>query len=121
MCSDLAYGAVRRIILDVAEGVEFMHERGVAHHDIKGANVLLSEEDDGAGGTCLRALVGDLGMAGPLRQTRSEAERCAQLAGCQIRNTAKLGTACCATCPAAACLPTQAALVHHLHISASCL
>jgi serine/threonine protein kinase len=75
---DLDYGKVRQIILDVAEGLEFMHEKDVAHHDIKGGNILLSEEEDEHGGTCLRGLVGDLGLAGPLRQTRREAQRCAR-------------------------------------------
>ncbi len=89
--SDLTYGAVRRVIYDVAIGVDYMHERGIAHHDLKGANIFLNEEDDGAGGTVLRALVGDLGMAGPLRQTRIEADRCARPACCQIRHPANLG------------------------------
>ncbi len=103
--SDLGYGQVRRVGLDVATGLGQMHARGICHHDVKGANILLREEDDKHGGTVLRAYLADLGMAGWLRQTRSQAQRCAPTARCLIWLTASSGSSalsvCCA-CHAAA-------------------
>ncbi|CAI5988233.1 unnamed protein product [Closterium sp. NIES-65] len=51
----LPLGDALRIAHDVAEGMSFLHGRGVIHRDLKSANVLL----DSAG----RAVVGDFGVA----------------------------------------------------------
>ncbi|CAI7797659.1 unnamed protein product [Closterium sp. NIES-54] len=51
----LPLGDALRIAHDVAEGMAFLHGRGVIHRDLKSANVLL----DSAG----RAVVGDFGVA----------------------------------------------------------
>ncbi|CAI5473770.1 unnamed protein product [Closterium sp. Yama58-4] len=51
----LPLGDALRIAHDVAEGMAFLHARGVIHRDLKSANVLL----DSAG----RAVVGDFGVA----------------------------------------------------------
>ncbi|GJP74701.1 hypothetical protein CLOP_g5248 [Closterium sp. NIES-67] len=51
----LPLGDALRIAHDVAEGMAFLHRRGMIHRDLKSANVLL----DSAG----RAVVGDFGVA----------------------------------------------------------
>lgn len=45
-----------KIILDIAKGVEFIHGKGIVHHDLKPANILLT-------GTNLEAKLGDFGYA----------------------------------------------------------
>jgi len=41
----LAWGAVRRIIREIALALEYSHQRGLLHRDIKPSNVFLTEED----------------------------------------------------------------------------
>ena len=54
--SRLAIGLKRRVIFHVSLGLEYMHEQGCFHQDIKPENILLSTEDP------LHAVLGDLGL-----------------------------------------------------------
>jgi proto-oncogene serine/threonine-protein kinase mos len=45
-CTSLAEERRIRIALDIASGLEFMHEQGLAHLDIKPANVIVNSEFD---------------------------------------------------------------------------
>lgn len=69
---------MRQVALDIAAGLQHCHARDICHHDLKGANVLLEEEPVPGGGTRLRALLADFGMAGHLRQAWHQAQRCAR-------------------------------------------
>ena len=56
----LAGREVEQILIDVASGLEYLHSVGLAHYDMKEANILLARDEDGK----IRAKVGDLGFAG---------------------------------------------------------
>lgn len=59
---------VAKLIADVADAVQYAHEKGVVHRDLKPANILLSRKFDGAsdeptGLGDFRAKVADFGLA----------------------------------------------------------
>lgn len=58
LASDRSYFSTTQslgIIADIADGLAFLHSRGVVHRDIKNANILLKNG---------RAIIGDLGVIG---------------------------------------------------------
>ncbi|KAJ3531538.1 hypothetical protein NM688_g7560 [Phlebia brevispora] len=55
-----------RFSYEIAVGLAFLHSQDIVHADIKGANVLVSREDD-----AVHALLTDFGLALKLRQFRS--------------------------------------------------
>lgn len=42
----LPYDVVRRIVMDVAEALEYVHDRGILHRDISPANILISRHGE---------------------------------------------------------------------------
>ncbi|KAK1258726.1 Mitogen-activated protein kinase kinase kinase YODA [Acorus gramineus] len=52
---------IRRHVSDVLRGLDHLHASGIVHCDIKGANLLLEEEEDGRG--VFAAKIADLGCA----------------------------------------------------------
>ena len=73
-CRGLTFTQISQLVRDMAAGLEHMHGLGLAHHDLKPPNVLLFADATVPGG--VRAKLADLGLAGPLEQTRLEAGRC---------------------------------------------
>ncbi|KAK1325052.1 Mitogen-activated protein kinase kinase kinase NPK1 [Acorus calamus] len=53
---------IRRYVSDVLRGLDHLHDSGIVHCDIKGANLLL-QEDGSDGGGALAAKIADLGCA----------------------------------------------------------
>ncbi len=50
------------VVRQVASGLQALHDRDIAHRDVKPANVLFRTVDPGSGSTELRAMLGDLGL-----------------------------------------------------------
>jgi serine/threonine-protein kinase len=50
------------IVTPVADALEYAHQRGLLHRDVKPANILLTEPEDGK----RRILLADFGIARPL-------------------------------------------------------
>ena len=75
LCRDLSIQDIYQILADMCEGLLDMHALGLSHHDVKGANVLLFLDHQTDGSVRVRAKIGDLGLAGPLEQTRGRAQR----------------------------------------------
>ena len=58
----LSMEAAANIISQVAEGLQHAHQQGIVHRDVKPGNVLVTPEGD--------AKLSDLGLAGPMTQSR---------------------------------------------------
>ncbi|KAK1301908.1 Mitogen-activated protein kinase kinase kinase NPK1 [Acorus calamus] len=54
---------IRRYVSDVLRGLDHLHASGIVHCDIKGANLLLEEQEESDGGGALAAKIADLGCA----------------------------------------------------------
>jgi tRNA A-37 threonylcarbamoyl transferase component Bud32 len=63
---------VAQIALDIAEGLEFVHNRGIVHRDIKPANILMVDYDDNQ--AVARARLTDFGIAMRAESTHTSAE-----------------------------------------------
>ena len=48
-----------RIIVDIVQGLEFIHDRNLVHRDLHTANIFLEQKSDG-----LHAVIGDFGLSG---------------------------------------------------------
>jgi serine/threonine protein kinase len=71
----MSWRQIRRYVGGLAKGLQHMHARNVAHHDLKAENVLLVAGLLANGVVGHVAKLADLGMAGPLAQTRKQAGR----------------------------------------------
>ena len=69
----------KQLALDIAEGLAFLHSRGIVHRDLKSDNILVSE--DGR-----RAKVADLGFA----KRKDEGKSYMSVRGCERRDLAHL-------------------------------
>lgn len=66
---------MQRVVRQLAAALRHMHVRGWSHHDLKPENVLVFELRRPDGSLRLVYKLGDLGLAGPLAQSRVEAAR----------------------------------------------
>ena len=71
-------GMARRIALDVARGLHFLHSKKIVHFDLKSANILLARD--------FTAKIADVGLArilhGDVLSTRREARAFCQSISC---------------------------------------
>src|SRR4029078_9695481 len=61
------------IMIQVADAIRYVHEKGVVHCDIKAENILLSSERSEAGRRMHRVKLLDFGLARPQTTTASSA------------------------------------------------
>lgn len=62
-CVKLPYEVVRRIVMNVAEALEYVHDRGILHRDISPGNILISRQGE--------VKLADFGMARLLAEPRT--------------------------------------------------
>ncbi|KAJ7459289.1 kinase-like domain-containing protein, partial [Mycena latifolia] len=63
---DRGRGDIRRLLLEIAQALEYLHSKNIVHGDLRGANVLISDE----GSACLT----DFGLATSISDVDRETE-----------------------------------------------
>ncbi|KAL1512558.1 hypothetical protein ABEB36_002137 [Hypothenemus hampei] len=57
--------AIQQIVIQVLQGLKYIHSKGIVHHDIKPSNIFVSTESGS-----LLVQLGDFGLACPLQRSR---------------------------------------------------